>query len=362
MPSSFFRSGRPKRDYRISATSEKCTAPTLPTATDAPKDFPSTDSIDRTHEEVTVKKSNVSTTIRESVVRTNNEFQETAPSLQIPTVTPETQLLSDFRDPAEHLPLSYSLKLYNYKSKGFEHIYIDPIDKHLNSIETNSKETYTPTLSKHKSKQNKNDILVLTEKNGAMYLPFKLDGTQMDGMIDTGSPVSIISEHLLSNYYPPYRTMKTKGPSPNLSSYTGDPVITLGSYKIPVVLEGFGQINIDFVVTKERFSTLIGRREIQKFCKSIHFLETGQRYVILRNSYIKRSKDKTYVKVIANGISQRHPVTISVINDSFEEGESYIVTCPGSDIVLPSLTGITLVDINESINERIYKVFVKYSS
>ena len=353
----FFRHGRSKRDHRINAMSNKCNAPILPTT-----DLPSIDTSNKVHEKSKVRRGNVVTTCREPVeliAPPYNKFKDC--SLQIPTVSPDntrdnTKVISVFREPAEDdHTLSYNLKVYNYKTKVMENLFIANIVEKI----TSKDKKYTPTLKNIQKKKQKKDILLLTSRQGALYLPFLLDGTSMEGMVDTGSPVSIISEHILKNYYPSYVNLK-RMKSPELSSYTGNPVHVVGTYRIPVSLEGFGNISINFVVTKERFGTLIGRREIKKFCTSMHFLATGENYLVLRTSYINK-RDGNYVKVIANANSkQKNEVTVTS-DTVFVAGKNYIITCPGCDIILPSLTHLKLLNKDDKKNTGVYQCLLKFS-
>ena len=112
--------------------------------------------------------------------------------------------------------------------------------------------------------------------NKQIYLQFRLGSSQVIGLIDTGSDVSIVSESYLKLYVPNYRQLDAAtAESTVVRTFTGTKVTLLGIYKLPICVS---QVKFEMyfhVTDTETYSVklIIGRDMLMAMEASIIYKE-----------------------------------------------------------------------------------------
>ena len=212
--------------------------------------------------------------------------------------------------------------------------------------------------------ENRSKVTLTRPISNGLFVDLFVGTEKISAMIDTGSPVSIIAESLLLRLFPNYRTTFKRYTSPQLTSYTNHSVVCIGNYLVPVEILGFGKCQINFTVTKEDFSTLIGRQELNKFAAKIVFNGNNDFYLVLRKSY---KKEFFTASVHSSAVVKGRTLAVLTVKLKFDKTtakrvsalKEVIVTAPCSDTILPVLASLECIssDSESSIFTTTVKVF-----
>ena len=129
---------------------------------------------------------------------------------------------------------------------------------------------------------------VETDKvTGELFFSLNINGVLVKFLIDTGSPVSLMSHKQYKKCFPHNNIRKIKNKI-KLSSYTGHAVSTNFSIEPLVDLPGYGELKQRFIITTNELGNIIGR----------DFLHQTEAQIIL-----SRDPEQTYMTLEKNQIA-----------------------------------------------------------
>ena len=100
---------------------------------------------------------------------------------------------------------------------------------------------------------------VSTDKvTGELFFTLNINGTLVKFLIDTGSPVSLMSHKQYKECFPHNNVRKIKNKI-TLSAYTGHPVSTSFSIEPLMELPGYGELKQRFIITDKELGNIVGR-------------------------------------------------------------------------------------------------------
>lgn len=190
-------------------------------------------------------------------------------------------------------------------------------------------------------------LIIDPATNDYLY-PLVFNGTTVQFIVDTGSPISLISKKMFLTCYPNGRDMvNTFDNGRNISGYTGHKVNCFGTAELPCNIPGYGILNHLFTITSDDLGSIMGRDMLNLLKAEIVCDKNPQNTYIKfkktnRTAKLKEYRGATVSDITLDPLIQRHEHLILKleVGHSLQKGMEYefISSVPYNDVVIPSIS------------------------